>query len=108
MYSAVASSTSARLRQGPRRLIRKAGIGHWHALAGRHTAISITSSSGVPIQEISDTVGHKSTHVTETAYRDVNAPAIHGGEAGMGHVFGYASLTTECPPHLPSALPDNN
>ena len=26
------------------------------------------SSSGVPIQEISDTVGHKSTHVTENVY----------------------------------------
>jgi hypothetical protein len=27
------------------------------------------SVNGVPIQEISDTVGHKSTHVTETVYR---------------------------------------
>jgi hypothetical protein len=27
------------------------------------------SSNGVPIQEISDTVGHKSTHVTGTVYR---------------------------------------
>lgn len=27
------------------------------------------SSNGVPLQEISDTVGYKSTHVTETVYR---------------------------------------
>jgi hypothetical protein len=33
--------------------------------------VSIMSSNGVLIQEISDTVGHKSTHVTETVYRHV-------------------------------------
>jgi hypothetical protein len=40
------------------KMTRKAGIGHWHAHEGRHTAVSIMSSNGVPIQEISDTVGH--------------------------------------------------
>jgi integrase len=50
---------------------RKAGIGRWHAHEGRRTVVSIMSSNGVPIQEISDTVGHKSTHVTETIYRHV-------------------------------------
>ena len=44
------------------KMTRKAGIGHWHAHEGRHTAVSIMSSNGVPIQDISDTVGHKSTH----------------------------------------------
>jgi len=29
------------------------------------------SSNGIPIEEISDTVGHKSTHATETVYRHV-------------------------------------
>jgi len=47
------------------------GIGHWRAHEGRHAAVSIMSSNGVPIQEIGDTVGHKSTHVTETVYRHV-------------------------------------
>jgi len=58
------------------KMTRKAGIGHWHAHEGRHTAVSIMSSNGVPIQDISDTVGHKSTHVTETVYRPVIVPAI--------------------------------
>lgn len=48
------------------KMTRRAGIGRWHAREGRHTAVPIMSSNGVPIQEISDTVGHKSTHVTET------------------------------------------
>ena len=68
-----------------------AGIGHWHAHEGRHTAVSIMSSNGVPIQDISDTVGHKSTHVTETVYRHVIVPAIRGGATIMDDVFGTAS-----------------
>ena len=47
------------------------------------------SSNGVPLQEISDTVGHKSTHVTETVYRHVIVPAIRGGATVMDTVFGY-------------------
>jgi hypothetical protein len=70
------------------KMTRRAGIGHWHAHEGRHTAVSIMSSNGVPIQEISDTVGHKSTHVTETVYRHVIAPAIRSGATVMDDVFG--------------------
>jgi integrase len=66
---------------------RRAGIGHWHAHEGRHTAVSIMSSNGVPIQDITDTVGHKSTHVTETVYRHVIVPAIRGGATVMDNVF---------------------
>jgi hypothetical protein len=45
------------------------------------------SGNGVPIQEISDTVGHKSTHVTETVYRHVIVPEIRGGATVMDDVF---------------------
>jgi hypothetical protein len=46
------------------------------------------SSNGVPLQEISDTVCHKSIHVTETVYRHVIVPAIRGGATVMDNVFG--------------------
>ena len=69
------------------KMTRRAGIGHWHAHEGRHTAVSIMSSNGVPLQDISDTVGHKSTHVTETVYRHVIVPAIRGGASVMDTVF---------------------
>ena len=46
------------------------------------------SSNGVPLQDISDTVGHKSTHVTETVYRHVIVPTIRGGANMMDTVFG--------------------
>jgi integrase len=73
---------------------RRAGIGHWHAHEGRRTAVSIMSSNGVPLQEISDTVGHKSTHVTETVYPHVIVPAIRGGATVMDDVFGDATTPT--------------
>ena len=65
------------------RMTKRAGIGHWHAHEGRHTAVSISCSNGVALHEISDTVGHKSTHVTDTVYRHVIVPAIRDGAAIM-------------------------
>jgi hypothetical protein len=65
-----------------------AGIDHWHAHEGRQAAVSIMSSSGMPIQDISDIVGHKSTHVTETVYHHVIVPAIREGATVMDGVFG--------------------
>jgi hypothetical protein len=41
----------------------------------------------VPIQDISDAMGHKSAHVTETIYRHVIAPATRGGAEVMDDVF---------------------
>ena len=46
------------------------------------------SSNAVPIQDISDTVGHESTHVTETVYRHVIVPTIRGGATVMDDIFG--------------------
>jgi integrase len=69
------------------KVTRQAGIGHWHAHEGRHTTVSIMSHNGVPIQDISDTVGHKSTHVTETVCRHVIVPTIRGGATVMDRVF---------------------
>jgi integrase len=70
------------------KMTKRADVGHWHAHEGRHTAVSIMSSNGVPLQEISDTVDHKSTHVTETVYRHVIVPAIRGGATVMDSIFG--------------------
>jgi len=70
------------------KMTRRAGIGHWHSHETRRTAVSIMSKNGVPIQDISDTMGHKSTHVTETVYRHVIVPAMRGGATVMDDVFG--------------------
>ena len=60
------------------KMTKRAGIGHWHAHEGRHTAVSIMSSNGVPLQEISDTVGHKSTDVTRNLDRHDTPPDDRG------------------------------
>lgn len=70
------------------KITERAGLGHWHPHEARHTGVSIMSNNGVDIQAISDTVGHKSTHVTETVYRHVIAPAVKGGAGVMDSVFG--------------------
>jgi hypothetical protein len=51
--------------------------------------------NGVPIQDISDTMGHKTTHVTETVYRKVIVPTIRGGATFMDDVFGDSDLPAE-------------
>lgn len=63
----------------PGKVTQLAGIGHWHPHETRHTAVSITSSNATPTQEITDTMGHKSTHLPETVYRHVIVPAIRDG-----------------------------
>jgi integrase len=63
-------------------------LGHWHAFEARHTVVSIMSRNRVPIQDIADTVGHKTTHVTQTVYRHVIVPAIKGGATVMDDIFG--------------------
>ena len=45
------------------------------------------SSDGVPIQDISDTVGHKSNHVTGTVHRHAVVPEIRGGATIMDDAF---------------------
>jgi len=94
-----AAYTSEGLNWRFSKMTKRADIGHWHAHEARHTAVSIMSSNGVPIQEISDTVGHKSTHITETVYRHVIVPAIRGGATVMDNIFDEA---TDDSPSVPS------
>lgn len=69
------------------KIARKAGLGHWRPNEARHTGVWIMSSNGVKIQDISDMVGRKSTHVTETVYRHVIAPSVRGSASVMDDVF---------------------
>jgi hypothetical protein len=46
------------------------------------------TGNSVPIRDISNAVGHKSTHVTDTVYGHVIRPTIWGGATIMDDVFG--------------------
>lgn len=63
-------------------LCEKAGIGTgWQLRETRHTAVSVLSSYGVPIEAIADVVGHANANITKAVYRhqlgdDIAAAAL--------------------------------
>ena len=55
--------------------------------------MSILSASDVPLEDISQLVGHVSTSVTETVYRHEIRPALTKGAAAMDEIFKQAPET---------------
>jgi integrase len=49
--------------------------------------VSILSASDVPLEEISQLVGHVSTSVTETVYRHEIRPALTKGATAMDKIL---------------------
>lgn len=76
------------LRRGFATLTKKAGIGHWHPHELRHSAASILSASGVPIEQIADILGHAGTRTTSAVYRHLIEPTVRGAAAPMNELFG--------------------
>ncbi len=64
------------LRRVFRGLTQAAGLGHWHPHELRHTAASILSAAGVPLERIADVLGHDGTRMTALVYRHVVSPTI--------------------------------
>jgi integrase len=50
------------------RLCKVAGLGHWHPLEARHSAASVMLGQGVPLEVVSDVLGHSSIYITKDAY----------------------------------------
>ncbi|MFF1902321.1 tyrosine-type recombinase/integrase [Kitasatospora sp. NPDC058218] len=59
----------------------------WTPRELRHGFVSLLSGSGVPLEEISRSVGHSRTAVTEEVYRRRIRPVIQAGATGMGDLF---------------------
>ncbi len=53
---------------------KRAGIGHVHPHLLRHAAASLMSAAGMRLEDISDTLGHRSVMVTAEIYRHPIAP----------------------------------
>jgi integrase len=60
----------------------------WTPRELRHSFVSLLSDSGIPVEEISRLVGHKSTVVTELVYRKQIRPVLPSGADAMDHIFG--------------------
>lgn len=61
----------------------KAGLGHIHPHLLRHAAASLLSEAGVRIEDIADTLGHRSITVTAEVYRHRLAPVRTGHVGAM-------------------------
>lgn len=51
-----------------RRLCRSAGLGDWHPHEGRHSAASVMLAQGVPLEVVSEVLGHSSIYITKDVY----------------------------------------
>jgi integrase len=59
----------------------------WTPRELRHSFVSLLSDAGVPIEEISQLVGHSGTTVTELVYRHQIRPVIQTGATIMDAIF---------------------
>jgi integrase len=62
----------------------------WTPRELRHSFVSLLSDAGVPIEMISQLVGHRGTSVTEIVYRLQIRPVIQTGATVMDELFGQA------------------
>lgn len=60
----------------------------WTPRELRHSFVSLMSDAGVPLEQISQLVGHSGTTVTELVYRHRLKPVIQSGATVMDRPFG--------------------
>jgi len=75
------------VRRAYTRMAKNADIAHLHPHMLRHAAASLLSAAGVPIEDISDTLGHRSVSVTAEIYRHPIAPIRSGHMAAMNQLI---------------------
>jgi integrase len=78
------------VRRGFRNVAAVAGLvpKEWTPREMRHSFVSLLSDDGMPIEQIARLVGHTSTAVTETVYRQQIRPVMIEGAQAMDRIFG--------------------
>jgi integrase len=78
----------------PRNLLREfksicagAGLGNWHVHELRHSAASLMLAMGVPIQVVSEVLGHASIRMTADVYGHILAPDREAAADAMGRAL---------------------
>jgi integrase len=72
-----------------RTVVKSAGLTaqEWAPRELRHSFVSLLSDDGVPLEDISRLVGHRTTTVTETVYRKQLRPVIEDAATAMNRIF---------------------
>jgi len=76
------------LRRSFRKITKRAGLGDWHPHELRHSAASILSDAGVPLEKVADVLGHRDVRTTSTVYRHRVSDSITAAVAPMEELFG--------------------
>src|SRR6478609_5402166 len=81
---------AANVRHAFRGVVAAAGLDAmaWTPRELRHSFVSLLSSSGMPIEDISQLVGHASTRVTEKVYRKELRPVLTRGAKPIDAILG--------------------
>lgn len=77
----------ANLRRSFSTLTTSVGLGHWTPKELRHSAASLLSAAGVPLELIADVLGHDGTRMTATVYRHAVRPTVSAGAEAMQRIF---------------------
>lgn len=70
------------------KLTERAGLGAWHPNELRHSACSLLSAAGVPLEHVADILGHDGTRMAAKFYRHAVAPSVGAAVAPMEAMFG--------------------
>jgi integrase len=69
------------------RLSKAAGLGHWHPHELRHSAASLMLAMNVPLEVVSETLGHSSIRVTKDVYGHLLTPAREAAADAMSRAL---------------------
>jgi integrase len=79
------------LRRAFSGLTERAGLGAWKPYELRHSAVSLLSAAGVPLERIADLTGHTSTRMVDEVYRHAVAPSVSTAVSPMERLFSPAT-----------------
>jgi integrase len=68
-------------------LCEAAGLGHWTPRELRHSAVSLLSAAGVPIDHAADLMGHADTRMLDRHYRHATTKSYNAAVGPMERLF---------------------
>jgi integrase len=77
----------ANLRHYFAALCLRAGLGYWHPNELDHWAASLMMLQGVPLEVVSEILGHASIRMTKDVYGHIMAPPRQAAADAMGHAL---------------------